>query len=249
MGLIESATVADVAAESLAAVRVLERLGVDYCCDSSRAFADACEEKKLDAAAVLAQIEREHRQASADPNWRTASLAQLAAHIVSTHHEYLKRELPALADRIAKVVQVYGERDRELVAELPPVFRDLVDELSLHMRKEEIVLFPAIEACERAFAAGKPLPPTIFGSVANPIGMMEHEHESALAGVRRFRELTSGYAVPAYACPTYRALIEGLHVLETDLHLHIHLENNILFPRAIALERSVDSRLIANFGV
>jgi regulator of cell morphogenesis and NO signaling len=133
------------------------------------------------------------------------------------------------------------------MSELPYVFRELLEELSLHMRKEEVMLFPAIEACEEASVRGMPLPPTPFGSVANPIRMMRMEHEDAGGALSRMRELTAGYAIPSYACATYTALMNGLRDLETDLNQHIHLEDDILFPRAIQLERECGRSATAGF--
>lgn len=241
MNFTESATVAEIAAESLAAVRIFEQLGFDYWCDCAPDFAASCHEKGLDPAAVRAQIEHENRETAGETNWKTAPLIELITHIVDTHHEYLRRELPVLCERIDNVLDIYSEHDRELFAGLRRVFQDLVCELSLHMRKEEMMLFPAIQAYEEALARGSTLPRTPFGSVATPIGMMKSEHNSAATALKLMRELTSGYSVPSHACPTYRALFEGLQALEADLHFHMHLENNILFPRAIALERPADS--------
>jgi regulator of cell morphogenesis and NO signaling len=121
---------------------------------------------------------------------------------------------------------------------LPEVFAELRNELEGHLNKEETLLFPAIVAYERAAGANQPLPPTRFGTVANPIRVMEAEHESAGAALTSIREITGGFAIPEYACVTYRALMTGLQELEQDLHMHIHLENNILFPRAAELGKS-----------
>ena len=197
----------------------------------------------------LADHSAEGQVPATTTDWSLAPLSELTRHIVATHHEYLKREMTLLDERLSRVAQVYEERDRAMLQDLPGVFESLYEEISLHMRKEEMMLFPIIEAYEAAVSTGRPLPPTPFGSVANPIRMMEMEHDSAGGALDRIRELTSGYTVPAYACDTYKALIEGLRALEADLRTHIHLENDILFPRAIALERTADSRMTANFGL
>jgi regulator of cell morphogenesis and NO signaling len=232
-------TVADIAAGSLNAVRVFERLGIDYCCGGKRPLADVCQERGIDAAAIQAELEAANQTAAGeDRDWKTATLRELAAHIVDTHHGYLKRELQPLHDRLAKVYRVYNERYGPTFAGLPEVFADLRAEMEMHMRKEEMVLFPAIEKIESAVQAGGPLPPSPFGTVANPIRMMEMEHESAGNALAEIRRITRDFEVPDYACVTFRALMSGLEELERDLHLHIHLENNILFPRAVELERS-----------
>ncbi len=234
-----SVTVADIAASSLAAVRVFERLGIDYCCGGKRPLAEVCREKGLDAGAVQQELDTAGKASEADArDWTTAPLRDLADHIVGTHHEYLKREFQPLADRLEKVYRVYNERYGSTLTGLPEVYAGLRSELEMHMFKEERILFPAIAAVEAAAAAGAPPPRTPFGPLSNPIGMMEAEHDSAGQALAQIREITGNFAIPDYACVTYRALMSGLQELEHDLHLHIHLENNILFPRATELERS-----------
>lgn len=239
MPIAQPQTVAEIAANSLAAVRVFEKWGIDYCCGGKRPLAEVCRDKGVNAAAVEAELETALAGSQAPAvDWNEAPLADLAAHIVATHHAYLYRELPAIAVRLEKVYRVYNQRYGPTLVGLPEVFAALRAELESHMRKEEMVLFPAVAAYEIAARNGQPLPPSCFGTVANPIRMMEAEHESAGQALGRIREITNDYELPGYACVTYRALMSGLAELESDLHLHIHLENNILFPRAIRLEAS-----------
>ncbi len=235
----QSATVAEIATGSLAAVRVFERFGIDYCCGGKRPLADVCKQKGLDAETVQRELDAAATtQGTEVRDWNTAPLAELASHIVSTHHEYLKREFQPLSDRLDKVYRVYNERYGETFIGLPEVFAALRAEMEMHMRKEEMILFPTIAAAEYAVTAGKPLPMTPFGSVGNPIRMMEAEHESSGQALAQIRTITRNFEIPDYACVTYRALMNGFAELEQDLHLHIHLENNILFPRALELERA-----------
>jgi regulator of cell morphogenesis and NO signaling len=161
----------------------------------------------------------------------------LVKHIVGTHHEYLKLDLPVLGHRLDKVVSVHGARDPEVLPRMAEVFGDLRAEMEMHMHKEEAILLPFIEQYGRAEVQNRPVPPVPFGSIANPIAMMEREHVSAADALGEIRTLTNDFELPPYACSTVKALFEGLKVLEADLHVHIHLENNILFPRAIALEK------------
>ena len=239
MPTVTSLTVADIAATSLAAVRVFERLGIDYCCGGKRPLGEVCQEKGLDAAAVQQELDAAaSAPEAAGCDWTTAPLRDLVDHIVTTHHEYLKREFQPLAERLEKVYRVYNERYGPTLVALPEVYAGLRSELETHMFKEERMLFPAIVAVESAAVSGAPPPRTPFGPLANPIGMMENEHESAGQALSRIRTITGDFAIPGYACVTYRALMCGLQELEQDLHLHIHLENNIVFPRAIELERS-----------
>jgi regulator of cell morphogenesis and NO signaling len=229
-------TVAEIAASSLAAVKVFERLGVDYCCGGKRPLADVCAQKGLDAAAVTRELEAAmSRPDEEGRDWNTAPLADLITHIEERHHAFLRRELPAIATRLEKVYRVYNQRYGETLPGLPEVFNGLQEDLLSHIVKEERILFPAIKACEKAAAISAPLPYLPFGTIANPIRMMEMEHDGAGSALVRIREITDNFAIPEHACVTYRALIAGLEELESDLHLHIHLENNILFPRAIEL--------------
>ena len=221
----ESITVSEIAAKSLAAVRVFERLGIDYCCGGKRPLTDVCRQKGYDPAAVRSELD-EAEKATRDTirDWNTAPLQELIDHIVRTHHAYLDRELPALSVRLEKVYRVYNQRYGETLPGLLEVYAGLRSELEMHMRKEEMVLFPAI-------AAHKP-----FAALENPIATLEAEHETAGEALAKIREITKDFDIPEYACVTYRALMTGLQELEQDLHMHIHLENNVLFPRAMQPE-------------
>lgn len=226
-------TVREIARTNPAAVRVFERYGIDYCCGGGRPLEEACREKNLSAEAVLAEVAASGAAESGDRDWARAPLADLIHHIVNTHHAYLKTELPLLEARMKKVIEKHGPNHPDTLPRLGSVFAALKEELDLHLRKEEMILFPAIEALEATRRAAP------FGTVQNPIRMMEHEHDSAGAALRTMRGLTDNYTAPPEACPTWLALYHGLDALEKDLHVHIHLENNILFPRAAELERGV----------
>jgi regulator of cell morphogenesis and NO signaling len=230
-------TLADVAAISLGAVRTLEHHGLDYCCGGKQPFDEACLAKGLNPESVMQEVEGAQGAGATERDWQTAPLGELAKHIVATHHEYLKLELPALGSRMDKVHAVHGARDPETLSHMAEVFGALRAEMELHMHKEEAILFPFIERYGFAEAKGIPMPPVPFGTIANPIAMMEREHVSAGDALGKIRDLTHDYQLPSYACSTVQALYAGLQALEADLHVHIHLENNILFPRAIALER------------
>lgn len=174
-------------------------------------------------------------------DWNAAPLKDLIHHIVTKHHEYLKLELPRVRQRVRTVIQVHGAKDPETLPELGSVYEELWQELNLHMHKEELMLFPAIERFEAAARGQMTLPPLPFGSIRNPIAVMEREHDRAGDALGRIRELARGFEAPSYACSTYASMLEGLQALEADLHTHIHLESEILFPRAIALEEDFRS--------
>jgi regulator of cell morphogenesis and NO signaling len=239
----QSRTVGEVAAGSEAAIKVLEQYGIDYCCVGNRLFEEVCSEKGLSVAAVVSEIASAAVAAPRQSeNWSNAPLRGLIRHIVSTHHEYLKLELPRVGQRLRKVVQVHADNDPAAFHELEAVYEEMWQELDMHMHKEEMMLFPTIERYEAAVDRGLALPPAPFGSIGNPIGVMEADHESAGRSLQRIRELSLNYQAPAYACSAYMAMLDGLKALEGDLLIHIHLENNILFPRAIALEKQSDGR-------
>ncbi|HEX3748901.1 MAG TPA: iron-sulfur cluster repair di-iron protein [Bryobacteraceae bacterium] len=230
-------TLADLAAASPSAIRILELYGLDYCCGGKRALGDACLSKGLVPEQILREIDAAAVVTTADRDWQTAPLDELVSHIVETHHAYLKLDLPVLEARIAKVVAVHGARDPQKLPRLATVFAGLRSELEAHLQKEETILFPFLVQYGRAESRNLPAPPVPFGSIAHPIAAMENEHADAGDALKEIDELTDGYNPPAYACSTVRALYDGLKALEKDLHIHIHLENNILFPRAIALEK------------
>lgn len=211
--------------------RVFEELQIDYCCHGSTPLATACEQRQLDPEQVLRRLQGSGGSPPNTRNWAAAPLTELCDHIEQTHHAYLRKELPRLEQLIAKVAEVHGTRHPEL-RRVQAVFQELQAELVPHMMKEEQILFPAICRLE---AASQPLS-LPFGTVENPIRMMEHEHDVAGNALSRLREITNSYQIPRDACNSYCAMLQGLHDLELDLHLHIHKENNILFLRAKARE-------------
>jgi regulator of cell morphogenesis and NO signaling len=214
--------------------RVFESLKIDYCCGGGKSLQQACQDRQLNVDEVTEKLAGAISQNDVETTpWAHASLADLCNHIEQTHHAYLKQELPRLTQIITKVAAVHGEVHPELV-ELKGVFDQLRAELEPHTFKEEQVLFPAIRQLERS--EEQPVFP--FGTVANPIRMMEQEHDGAGSALARIRELTNDFTVPREACNTYRAMLNGLEELEADMHQHVHKENNILFPRAIELEAS-----------
>ena len=231
-------TVRDIALENPASVRVFEKYGIDYCCGGRMPLAEACANRNLNVDEVIASLENAAGAPLPQaPDWSQASLAALSTHIVETHHAYIRRELPRLYELAAKVVGRHGDTRPELPS-IQAKVSELGEELTAHLGKEEVVLFPYIARFEQFVAGAGPQPRNCFGSVSHPIGMMTQEHDLAGELMGQIRRLSGNYEPPAGACPTYRAFYAGLLEFEQDLHQHIHLENNILFPRAIALEAS-----------
>ncbi|MBZ5594275.1 MAG: iron-sulfur cluster repair di-iron protein [Acidobacteriia bacterium] len=223
-------TVGELVVENPATARVFEKYGIDYCCGGKHSLDDACRERGVAPAALLDELSQASPKPQPDKrDWQGAALRDLIEHIVSRHHAYLKSELPRLAELFAKVVRAHGERE-PVLAEVSEIFGIMKEELDAHLMKEEMILFPTIVKLEAGNASGAPC------SIEHPIARMEYEHESAGRALAQMRHLTRDYYIPEEACNTYRALFAAMIELEADLHEHIHLENNILFPRAAALQ-------------
>ena len=231
-------TIREIALNQPTSIRVFEQFGIDYCCGGRKPLAVACRENDIEIDAVLTALASAAAERGTDTtDWSKASLGSLSEHIVSQHHEYVKSELPRLGSLAKQVVAKHGPHHPEL-AEIQSALQTLDQELTQHLAKEEMVLFPYITQLELSRANGGANPHSCFGAVANPIGMMTQEHDAAGELLLQLRQLSNHYTAPEDACPTYHAFMNGLKEFEQDLHQHIHLENNILFPRAIALEAS-----------
>ncbi|CEK15185.1 iron-sulfur cluster repair di-iron protein [Chthonomonas calidirosea] len=217
--------------------RVFEAFGLDYCCGGKKTIGEACAEKGKNADEVLAAL-REHDAATppaSETDWGQATLSKLVDHIVATHHEYLRRELPRLQEMAAKVALVHGDRHPEMV-QVHELFKRFQSDQELHMAKEEAVLFPMCKLLDTATE----MPRTFCaGTLRHPIQAMEREHDIAGDDLSEMRRLTNDFTPPPDACNTFRVLLAGLAELEEDMHMHIHKENNILFPRALAKEDSL----------
>jgi len=233
-------TVGHIASENPAAARIFEKYRIDYCCGGDKLLAAACEGKDVSPDEVLAELEQATRSPE-DRDWTTAPLAELAEYIIAKHHVFLRAELPALDNRFAKVLDAHGAHHSDTLVPLRETFQALRFELTAHMLKEENILFPMIKSLEQAEMAGTGFGNAHCGSVNNPIRVMQFEHDNAGEALREMRRIASDYTLPADACVTYGALFQGLEALEADLHVHIHLENNNLFPRASRLEQRLNS--------
>jgi len=232
-------TVRDLAVENPAATRVFERLGIDYCCGGNQTLEQACQSVNLPVDQVLQSLEEAElasRRTGKDRDWRRESLTDLIAHISSTHHKYVREEIARLRPLLEKVRSVHGKNHPELLR-IQVTFGDLAQELTMHLMKEEMVLFPYVVRMEEAVVQKDPVLPPPFGTVQNPVSMMMHEHDTAGIALRLMRQASGDYTPPPDACVSYQTLYQALNEFEVDLHQHIHLENNILFPRAIEMEQ------------
>lgn len=214
--------------------RELERRDLDYCCGGRRSLADACTEAGLDVDAVVTELTDLADPGEAEPAWATMDMAELADHLEATHHRYLWHEMPRLAALLDKIVAVHGARHPEL-EQVRACYDEIRADLEPHLMKEERILFPMI----RELADAGTAPSFHCGSVANPISVMMREHDVVGDLLARLREQTGDYRTPADGCASYQAAFDGLAHLEADTHLHVHKENNVLFPQVVERERQL----------
>jgi regulator of cell morphogenesis and NO signaling len=230
--------VRDVALELPEATRVFEKLKIDYCCGGNQPLGEACASAGVEVA-ILQRMLDEAGQAelkrSGSLDFQKATLSELISHILEKHHVYTREQTARLEPLVNKVIEAHGENHKEL-RDIGGLFQRLCADLAPHMFKEEQILFPYILELEASVLQNRPAPSAPFGTVNNPIRMMMMEHETVGDLLRELRSLSSDYNVPADACLSYQTLYQEFEAFEQDLHQHIHLENNILFPRAIELE-------------
>ncbi len=230
-------TIRDIVANDYRAAAVFQRHGIDFCCGGDRTVEAAAAAKGLAAGSLVEELEAATAApANGTPRFNEWDLASLTSYIVANHHAYVRQAIPNLLQHTRKISAVHGEHHPEL-AQVEHIFEGVAEEMLMHMMKEERMLFPYIDAMARAASAGQPAPMAPFGTVQNPIRMMEMEHESAGSAMARINELTGGYRPPEDACTTYKVCLQELDAFERDLHAHVHLENNILFPKAAQLEQ------------
>lgn len=230
MTITPDSTVADIATQAPETIRVFQKHEIDFCCGGRIPLSQACATRQIDLEALLTELRQTVMPRSDEPTWNDATLSAIIGHIQTRYHEELRGELPRIAAMVAKVVSRHGDQLPETLLPLQQTFSALHDELITHMEKEDRVLFPFIVGIE----SGAPLPVADAATwMAGPISVMEADHDEAGSALATMRRLTDGYAPPEWACPTFRGLYHALATLETDMHIHVHLENNILFPRAM----------------
>jgi regulator of cell morphogenesis and NO signaling len=230
-------TVREIAVQLPHSTRLFEKLKIDYCCGGNRTLTEASSVAGIDVSDVVKMLEQQSEQApqSGFVEFQKLSLPKLITHIVDTHHVFTREEITRLEALTAKVIAAHGENHPEL-HQVGKLFEQLSADLNPHMFKEEQVLFPYILALEAAAQSNHSAPFAPFGTVKNPVRKMMMEHDTAGEILRELRTVTSDYAVPGDACISYRTLYGALAAFEKDLHQHIHLENNLLFPRAVNVE-------------
>ena len=230
MTITENTTIAEIATALPSSVRVFHRHGIDFCCGGKRRLGDVCRERGLQFVTLAGEVQAAAAgHAATNEDWPRESFGRLISHILATYHDPLREELPRLQAMATKVATVHGDMDPRLTR-VSAIVADLSADLHAHMLKEELVLFPAINELAAGVSARV--------RIDAPIHVMEHEHDRAGALLAELRELTEGYEPPAWGCATLRALFHGLSELEAAMHVHVHLENNVLFPRALQLVES-----------
>ena len=232
-------TIREIALEMPQTTRVFEEFKIDYCCGGRKSLAEACLAAGVDPQIVsrkLADVFNETSENTDFPERKTPS--DLIDYIVGKHHAFTNQEIERLTGLMEKVCRKHGPNHVELY-NLHIVFNALAEDLTLHMRKEEMVLFPFIKTLEAALERNLSVMPPHFRTVRNPVRMMLEEHDAAGEFLLQMRELTADFLVPPDVCPSFKALYSGLEDLEKDLHRHIHLENHVLFPQALAMEDEV----------
>lgn len=235
----EGETIGELVAKDYRKAQVFKKYGLDFCCGGKKSVKAACEEKGIDADKVEAELNAfTETPAAKTENYDNWGLGFLGDYIVNKHHAYVRESIPALTEYTTKIARVHGGRHPELV-EVAKHFAAVAAELTSHMPKEERILFPYIKQMEEAQKNGTTIDRPAFGTIQSPINMMEMEHTAAGGDMEAIRTLTQNYELPADACATYRVAFSKLQEFEDDLFNHIHLENNILFPKAIALEKEL----------
>lgn len=233
-------TIGEMVADDYRKAEVFKRFGIDFCCGGKDQLDKICDKKGINLEEVKQALksldERQLQHNMQDyQNWGVDILSE---YITNTHHKYVNDALPLLEEYSAKVARVHGDAQPEVI-EIASLFQAVANELRIHMNKEESILFPYIKQMAMAKHLGELLPLSPFGTIRNPINMMESEHESAGGNMQAINELSNGYNPPEWACNTYKVLYAKLQEFENDLHQHVHLENNILFPNAINLEMAL----------
>lgn len=229
--------IGDIVAKDFRTAAIFKKKGIDFCCKGGRTITEACVNTKLNPEEIYQEIENLPNRDGDTIDFNTWPLDLLADYVEKTHHHYVREKTPMLQGFLDKLCKVHGDRHPELF-EIKDLFNGSADDLGAHMIKEEQILFPFIKKMVAAQKEGESLPQHPFGTVENPVNMMKHEHTVEGERVRKIGELCNEYLPPADACNTFRVTYAMLQEFENDLHKHIHLENNILFPKAILLEKT-----------
>ncbi len=228
-------TLAEIVTDNIRSAIIFEEAGLDFCCKGKRSLRDACAEKNVDVQKIVTELANLSDTGNGKQNANDWQLDFLVDYIINNHHQYVRRMIPVVTLHADKVASVHGKNHPETLS-IADLFLAVREELEMHMMKEERILFPQIKQMVLTQKENSQFFPPPFGTIQNPIRMMEFEHTSAGDALYQIRELSNNYSHPEDACNTFKALYSELKEFEEDLHKHIHLENNILFPKSITLE-------------
>lgn len=243
----QTPSIGELVARDWRKAEVFKKYNIDFCCGGKSTVEEACSKKGIDPAMVQMELkEIEGRSSSNSHNFNSWELDFLIDYIVNNHHKYVAEAMPFLDELSIKVARVHGDRHPELLA-IRQHTEEIIQELTMHMRKEELILFPFIKQIVAADRERRSLATPPFGSIANPIGMMEEEHTMAGNLLELIETLSDQFTPPADACMSYRVLFAKLEEFQQDLHQHVHLENNILFPKALNLEEALMTNWLNSF--
>ncbi|SHJ89265.1 regulator of cell morphogenesis and NO signaling [Tangfeifania diversioriginum] len=237
MQITPDTNVGEVVKTNFKAAEIFQANKIDYCCGGEQSISEACQKAGVETEQLISRLEEQLQESDPDADYiNSMEMGTLADYIVNRHHSYVQKSIPVLKENLKKIADVHGESHPEL-AQVRDLFYKSAGELTKHMQKEELMLFPFVKKMERAHNEHKPLPKSPFGGVANPIVEMMEDHENEGERFEQISELTDNYQVPADGCATYQVTMKQLNEFEKDLHRHIHLENNILFQKAITMEK------------
>lgn len=231
--------IGEMVAEDFRTAAVFKKYGIDFCCRGGRTIEDACKDKTVDAETIYNELENIPNQSNNNIDFKSWPLDLLVEYVEKTHHAYVEEKTPILLAFLDKLCKVHGERHPELF-EINKLFNETAQELSAHLKKEELILFPFIKKMANAKRKGSTIEAPAFGTIENPVHMMEHEHTTEGDRVAKISALSNQYTPPADGCNTYKVAYAMLQEFENDLHTHIHIENNILFPKSIQLEKELN---------
>jgi regulator of cell morphogenesis and NO signaling len=233
-------TLSQIVKSNFKAAAVFEKYNLDFCCKGNKFLSTACEERGVNESEILSELERIKAYQNSSINYEEWNLDFLVDYIINTHHSYVRKMIPVISEHINKVASVHGQNHPELI-EIARIFSVVYKDLKQHMMKEEEILFPHIKYLVKTKGSGSKSESPYFGTVKNPIRMMESEHQNAGDELFEIRRLSVNYSVPENACNTFRVTFQELKEFEEDLHKHVHLENSILFPKSINLEEELNS--------
>ena len=230
--------IGEIVAKDFRTAAIFKKYKIDFCCKGGRTIEEACTSKNIDLNSIYSEIENLPKNDGGSIDYNSWPLDLLADYVEKTHHRYVEEKTPIILQFLNKLCKVHGNAHPELF-EINELFDASAKDLGAHLKKEELILFPFIKNMVKTKIQGDAMPQSSFGTVENPVNMMKHEHTVEGERLRRIGELTNEYTPPADACNTYKVTFAMLEEFENDLHQHIHIENNILFPKSILLEKEL----------